>query len=151
MKNVLNIIWHFPFLGFVWASFLYLIGLLLTLTVIASPLGIGYMELAKFLFAPFTRTLVDKSDLSADQNIARKTYSTIIKIIWIPFGCIIALSALICGIVNLCTIIGIPVGIVYLKSLGAWFNPVNKKCVLNEVGEEIQRRKAQKEIEKHLS
>jgi len=45
------------------------------------------------------------------------------------------------------SIIGIPAALVVAKSLGTYLNPVNKKCVHSAVSDELERRKAQKEID----
>jgi len=150
MKTLGNILWHIPFLGFVNAIVVYLLGLLLTATVVAAPIGMGLMEYGKFLFAPFGRAMVSKSELDIKQNKAWKTYSTIITILWIPFGlclCIIAIFQ-IAGL--FVTLIGIPIALVVAKSLGTYFNPVNKKCVHQAVSDEIEKKKAQREVDKHL-
>jgi uncharacterized membrane protein YccF (DUF307 family) len=47
------------------------------------------------------------------------------------------------------SIVGIPIALVIAKSLGTALNPVNKKCVPAAVAEELERRKARSEIEKH--
>ena len=49
-----------PLLWFPDAIAVYLVGLLLTATVIAAPIGLGLMEFGKFLFAPFGRAMVSK-------------------------------------------------------------------------------------------
>ena len=150
MRTLGNILWHIPFLGFLNATMVYLFGILLTITVIAAPLGMGLMEYGKFLFVPFGRAMVSKSTLDIKQNKYWKAYSTIIMIIWIPFGLLLSIIALfqIAGL--FITIIGIPMALVVAKSIGTYFNPVNKKCVHQAVYEEIEKKKAQKEIEKHL-
>ena len=38
-------------------------------------------------------------------------------------------------------------GIVIAKSIGTYFNPVNKKCVSQAVADELERRKAQAQID----
>ena len=88
-----NILWHFPFLGFVNAIFTYLFGLLLTITVVAAPIGLGLMEYGKFLFAPFSHAMVSKSELGVRQNKLWQTYSTIVTILYIPFGIISSVIA----------------------------------------------------------
>ena len=92
--------------------------------------------------------LAEKLDVK--QNKYWKAYSTIIMIIWIPFGLILSIIALfqIAGL--FITLIGIPMALVVAKSIGTYFNPVNKKCVPQAVYEEIDKKKAQKEIDKHL-
>lgn len=150
MRTLGNILWHFPFFGFVNAIIVYLVGIILTATVIASPIGLGLMEYGKFLFAPFGRAMVSKSDLKIEQNQGWKTYSTIIMVLYFPFGLLFALVAVL-QVVALCiTIIGIPVALVIAKSLGTYLNPVNKKCVHSAVAEELERRLGQAEVAKQL-
>jgi uncharacterized membrane protein YccF (DUF307 family) len=149
MRTLGNILWHFPFFGFVTASFYWLIGLLLTVTVIAAPIGLGLMEFGKLLFFPFGHAMVSKSDLKIDQNPLWKTYSTIVMILYLPLGVILMVVSCF-QVVGLClTIVGIPVALVVAKSIGTVLNPVNKKCVHVAVVEELERRKARAEIEKH--
>lgn len=141
MKTLANILWHIPFLGFVSAISVYLFGLLLTITVVAAPIGLGYMELGKFLFCPFGNVMVSKSKLNVEQNAAWKTYGTIVRILFIPFGLLFFLAGLCQAIALFMTIIGIPVALVVIKSLGTYWNPVNKKCVPAAVIADIERHK----------
>jgi len=147
MRALGNVLWHFPFLGFLSAAVTYLLGLLLTATVIAAPIGLGVMELGKFMFVPFGRALVKKSDLVESRSKAWQTYSTVIMILYLPFGLVLSVVAAI-QVIGLCiTVIGIPVGIVIAKSIGTYFNPVGKKCVSQAVADELQRRKALAQID----
>ena len=149
MKTLGNILWYFPF--FVLSAILvYLFGLLLTITVIAAP--IGWIDgLGKFLFWPFGNAMVSKSDLNEEQNSAWKVYSTIVMIIYFPFGLFLSIIAVIQVIGLFITIIGIPAALVVAKSLGTYLNPVNKKCVPSAVNDELERRKGQDAINKHLN
>ena len=147
MRALGNVLWHFPFLGFLSAAVTYLLGLLLTATVIAAPIGLGVMELGKFMFVPFGRALVKKSDLVESRSKAWQTYSTVIMILYLPFGLTLSVVAAL-QVIGLCiTVIGIPVGIVIAKSIGTYFNPVGKKCVSQAVADELQRRKALAQID----
>jgi uncharacterized membrane protein YccF (DUF307 family) len=150
MKTLGNILWHFPFFGFVNAIVVYLLGLILTATVIAAPIGLGLIEFGKFLFAPFGHAMISKSDLNVEQNSAWKAYSTIVMIIYFPFGLILALLAVFQVAALFITIFGIPVALVVAKSLGTYLNPVNKKCVHSAVVDELESRKAKAEVAKHL-
>ena len=150
MRTLGNILWHIPFLGFINAIMVYLLGVLLTITVIAAPIGLGLMEYGKFLFAPFGKAMVSKSELKMEQNALWKTYSTLIMILYIPFGALFWLVAVFQVALLFISIIGIPVAIVLAKSLGTYFNPVNKICVHYAVVDELERRKAQVAISKHL-
>lgn len=150
MRTLGNILWHFPFFGFVNASIVYILGLILTATVVAAPIGLGLMEFGKFLFVPFGHAMVSKSKLNIEQNKAWKTYSTIVMILYFPFGILLSLLAVLQVAGLFISIIGIPIAIVVAKSLGTYFNPVNKKCVHQAVVDELERRDAQVEIDKHL-
>ncbi len=142
MRTLGNILWHFPFFGFVSATITYLIGLLLTVTVIAAPIGQGLMEYGKFLFSPFSSAMVKKSDLGIEQNDAWKAYSTIVMLVWLPLGLVLGLLVVIQTAFLFITIIGIPVAVVLAKSLGTYVNPVGKKCVAKDVLDEMNRRSA---------
>lgn len=150
MRTLGNILWHFPFLGFLNAIIVYLLGLGLTATVVAAPIGLGLMEYGKFLLMPFGHAMVSKSDLKAEQNAAWKAYATIVRILYFPLGLLLAVVAVL-QVVGLCaTILGIPPAIVVAKSLGTYLNPVNKKCVDQAVADEVERRKAAPEVKRQL-
>lgn len=142
MKTLGNILWHIPFLGFLNALIVFVFGLLLAATIIAAPIGLGLMEYAKFLMAPFGHAMVSKSDLNIEENQAWKTYSTIVTILYLPFGLLACFGAIF-QIAGLClTIVGIPAALVVAKSLGTYLNPVGKKCVHQAVADELERRKS---------
>ncbi|HEC41387.1 MAG TPA: hypothetical protein ENI20_00980 [Bacteroides sp.] len=146
MRTLGNIIWHIPFLGFMSAFFTFIIGGILVLTVVGSPIGLGLIQLSRFLLTPFSMSMVSKSDLNIKQNLLWRTFGIFVRIIYFPFGLILAIVTL-CQIVGLFfSIVGIPVAIVLAKSLETYFNPVDKICVQVEVVEEIGRRKARSKV-----
>lgn len=151
MKTLGNILWHFPFLGFVSAGAVYLFGLLLTITVVAAPIGLGLMELGKFLFWPFGNEMVNSTNLTESrQDSAWKTYSTIVLILYFPFGLIFTIATAFQVAALFLSIIGIPAALVVAKSLSTYINPVNKKCVPSAVANELERRYSEKTIAKHF-
>ncbi|MDH7579058.1 MAG: YccF domain-containing protein [Bacillota bacterium] len=150
MRLLGNILWHIPFLGFISAIIVYLIGIILTVTVVAAPIGLGLMEYGKFLFAPFKYEMISKKDLNVEQNKLWKTYSTVVMILYLPIGICLTILTVFQIAAVFFTIIGIPVAIVLAKSLGTYLNPVDKKCVHHAVAEEIARKKVQAEIKKAL-
>ncbi|CAH0535497.1 hypothetical protein VST7929_03067 [Vibrio stylophorae] len=148
MRLLGNILWHFPFFGFISAFCVFLCGLFLTITVVAAPIGLGLIQFSKFLLCPFGRAMVSKSDLNVQQNKAWKAYSTIVMVLYFPLGLLMTIVTIF-QIVGLCiTIVGFPVALVLVKSLGTYLNPVNKQCVHIAVAEEIERRKGQAAVEK---
>ena len=151
MKSLGNILWHFPFLGFVNALFTFLLGGLLVITVVGAPIGLGLIQLSKFLMAPFSHAMIDKKELNEDQNALWKSFGFIIRIVYFPFGLFLAVVTIfeIAGL--FISIVGIPVAMVLAKSLSTFFNPVNKKCVPVAVADELTKRKAQEQVEKQLA
>ncbi|WP_289298335.1 YccF domain-containing protein [uncultured Reyranella sp.] len=142
MRTLGNVLWHIPFLGFLTAAFYWLLGLLLTLLVVTAPLGLGLMEFGKFLLAPFGNEMVSKASLNVKQNPVWEAYSTIVMILYLPFGVVFVILNAI-QVFALCfSIVGIPVALVIAKSLGTVLNPVNKVCVPSAVAEEMARRNA---------
>ena len=150
MRALGNVLWHFPFFGFVSAALYWLVGLLLTVTVVAAPIGVGCMEYGKYLLAPFNFAMVNKTELNIEQHPYWKRYSTIVTILYLPLGAILMLVSVIQVIALCITIVGIPVALVVAKSLGTILNPVNKKCVHRAVVDELERRKARAQVDKYL-
>jgi len=153
MRTLGNILWHFPFFGFLNAIITYLFGLFLTLTVIAAPIGRGLMEYGKFLFAPYSRAMIKESELTKGQPVTTgrkiwKVFSIIIAIFYILFlGIPLSVFAILQTVGLFLSFVGIPAAIVVAKSIGVYFNPVGKKCVPIAVAQELERRKAQKYLE----
>lgn len=94
--------------------------------------------------------MISKKDLKVEQNKLWQSFGFIARILYFPFGLILAVVTILQIAGLFITIIGIPVALVLAKSLGTYFNPVNKVCVPKEVADEIEVRKAKKQTEKYL-
>lgn len=149
MRTLGNILWHFPFFGFLTAAFYWLLGLLLTLLILPAPIGLGLMEFGKFLLAPFGHAMVSKKELKVEQNPAWQAYSTVIMILYLPFGLVFVVLNAIQVFLFCWSIVGIPVALVIAKSLGTVLNPVDKLCVPSAVADELVRRKASAEVARY--
>ena len=66
MRILFNVLWHFPGLGFVSAVLAFILGLVLSATVILSPVGLGLLEYGKFLLAPCSRNMVQRKGVKGD-------------------------------------------------------------------------------------
>ncbi|MDH6355498.1 uncharacterized membrane protein YccF (DUF307 family) [Dysgonomonas sp. PH5-45] len=150
MKTFLNIIWHFPFFGFLFALSYALVGLLFCITVVGLPIGLGLLQFSKFLLWPQGNKMVNKADLhelkGTEQNPLWKTFALIVRILYFPFGLLGAISCIITIVCEFISIIGIPCGLVWAKSLGTIFNPVNKVCVPEYVALEIEKKKQERDL-----
>lgn len=149
MRTLANILWHIPFGGFIVSFIMFIIGGLFTITVIGAPIGLGLMQLSKFLLTPFSSSMVDSNELKkdADKNKLWQSFGLIIRIIWLPIGLALAIVTIVQIAGLFVTLIGIPVAIVLAKSLSTYFNPVNKKCVSRAVAEEMEQRKAKEYVD----
>ena len=150
MRTLGNILWHVPFLGFLTALFAFLLGGLLTITIIGAPIGFGLIQLSKFLLAPFSNAMVAKEDLKAEQNKLWKAFGFIIRILYFPIGLFMAAVAIIQVVGLFISIVGIPVALVVAKSIGTYFNPVGKVCVPKAVKDELEQRKAKSQVDQYL-
>lgn len=151
MKTLGNILWHFPFFGFISTILVFLLGGLLTITVVAAPIGLGLIQYSKFLFWPFGNAMTSKKSLNVQQNKYWALYSKIVMVIYFPIGLICAACAMIQVVGLFVTIIGIPSALVIAKSLGTYLNPVNKVCVPSAVVDELEKRSAQSSVDKYLN
>ncbi len=150
MRTLGNILWHFPFFGFITALTTFLIGGLLILTIIGAPLGLGLIQLSKFLLSPFSSAMINKKELKTEQNKLWSSFGLIVRVLYFPIGLILAIATIFQIVALFVTIVGIPVALVLAKSLGTFFNPVNKVCVSKAVANEILSRKAKAQVEQHL-
>ena len=145
-----NVLWHIPFLGFMTALGMFLVGGMLILTVVAAPLGTGLFELGKFYLLPFGNRMVDAKALgsSVSTNKYWRAWGWIMVAIWFPFGAIMAIVVALQCLFLCISIIGIPAALASAKSIPTLFNPVGKKCVSKAVADEIDRRKADDQVSK---
>ena len=152
MRTFLNIIWHFPFFGFLFALSTAIGGLLWCCTIIGIPLGLGLFSLSRFYLTPFSSVLVSKSDLALvtgnEQNTAMQAWGLVIRILYFPFGLFMAICQIIVCAFEFISIIGIPCGVVAAKALSTIFNPINKTCVSRAVADQIAQKKAEISIAK---
>lgn len=155
MKVLFNIIWWFPYLGFLLALSYAISGLLWCVTIIGIPVGLGMFQIATFLLAPHTHMLVSKNELNEasgdEMNSLWKYFALVVRILYFPFGLVNAIVWAVCVVANFFTLIGIPNAIALSKAFSAVFNPVHKVCVSYAVGEELQRINAQNQISKCIN
>lgn len=145
-----NLLWHIPFCGFLTALYAFLLGLLLTATVVAAPVGLGLLQYAKFLLLPFSYDMVTKSDLGTAQNPLWRAYSFLVMLVYLPFGVIAFVIGIFQAVGLALTLVGIPTAIVVVKSLGTFLNPVGKVCVHTDVMAALLRKRAEKEADRYV-
>ncbi len=151
MKTLGNILWHFPFLGFLSALYTLILGLVFTITVIGAPIGFGMIQHSKFLLTPFSKRMISDSKLNEDKSTLWKILSVIAFIIYLPFGILASIVVVIQICLLFISIVGIPVALVLAKSLSTYFNPIGKVCVDSELADELKKRKAKEKADSILN
>jgi uncharacterized membrane protein YccF (DUF307 family) len=151
MKTLGNILWHFPFFGFIMALYTFIIGLVFTITVVGAPIGLGMIQHSKFLLTPFSKRMISDSKLNEDKSTLWKVLSVIAFIVYLPFGILASIVTIIQICLLFITIVGIPVALVLAKSLSTYFNPIGKVCVDSELVNELNKRKAKEKADRILN
>jgi uncharacterized membrane protein YccF (DUF307 family) len=111
-----NVIW-FIFGGEIMALLWLIIGGVFYITVIGIPFGRACFEFAKLSAFPFGKEIIKDTELKGASHIssARKVISTILNILWLIIGVPMTILYFILGIMSFITIIGIPVGVIYIR------------------------------------
>lgn len=97
--------------------------------------------MAKYLLAPFSHALVTEDELSlvTGEKTEMGVYTTILRILYFPIGCIAVILAALTVVGDFITLLGIPSALVWGRMLPSVFNPFNKVCVPKDVADEIER------------
>lgn len=119
MRLLGNILWILLG-GLETAIFWFLIGCILCITIIGIPFGTQCFKMAGLTLAPFGKTVINNGGLATG----------IFNIIWaLTFGWMLGAIYVFAGLVNLCTIIGIPFGIQSFKMAALAFWPFGSEIV----------------------
>lgn len=116
MSALGNLIW-FIFGGAILALIWLIFAGLFACTIVGLPLARAFFEFAKLSAFPFGKEIIRKSELKGSDNVSTlgRVISITLNIVWFPIGIMLTVIYLILGIISFCTIIGIPVGIVYVR------------------------------------
>jgi len=133
MRTLGNILWHFPFFGFITALYTFILGGLFFITIIGAPIGLGLIQHSKFLLSPFSSRMVSDSEIGKEKSTLWKVFEIIAFIFYLPLGIIATFATVIQIILLFISIVGIPVALVLAKSLSTYFNPIGKVCVSSDL------------------
>ena len=120
MKSLGNILWLI--LGGLLVAVIYiLVGLLMCLTLIGIPFGLQLFKLGTYSLWPFGHELVDGPNEPG-------CVSVVMNLLWILLGWWeIAILHVVCGIIFLLTIVGIPFALQHFKMAFASIFPFGKE------------------------
>jgi len=148
MASIGNLIW-FICGGAIMAIIWLILAGIFAITIVGIPIAKAFLEFAKLSAFPFGKEILRDTEL-ANVSSASKTVTTVLSIIWLPFGIILTIIYLIAGIASFFTIIGIPVGIVYVRMGKFVLFPVGARVVSKKqayataVANEIEKRNQSK-------
>ncbi len=145
--GLFNIIWFIIF-GW-WQALVYLVlAAIFAITIVGIPISKSLLQFAKLSAFPFDKEVIKETELKGSSNVSaiRKIGGLIVNIIWFPIGLILAIVYILAGIASFITIIGIPAGIVYIRSAKFVILPIGAKVVSKKqayaaaVANEIEKR-----------
>ena len=125
-----NLIWFLIF-GW-WQALVYLIlSGVFAITIIGIPIAKSLLQFAKLSAFPFGKEVIKETELKGEENVStiRKVCGIIVNIIWLPIGIVLAVIYIVSGILSFITIIGIPAGVVYIRSSKFVVWPIGAKVV----------------------
>ena len=131
--GIFNLIW-FLFFGLINSIVYLVLSLIFAITIIGIPIAKSMLQFAKLSAFPFGKEVIRETELKGKENVSgfRKIGGIILNIIWFPLGLILSLLHLILGIVAFITIIGIPIGVVYVRMSKFLLFPIGAKVVSNK-------------------
>tara|TARA_Y100000591_G_C21717768_1_gene637043 strand:- start:415 stop:858 length:444 start_codon:yes stop_codon:yes gene_type:complete len=128
--GLFNLVW-FLFFGLATSIATLLASIFMALTIIGIPLAKSLFQFAKLSAFPFGKEVIRETELRGKENVSasRRLGGIIVNIIWFPIGLLYAISFLVISLFAFITIIGIPIGIVYVRMAKFILFPLGAKVV----------------------
>lgn len=150
MSTLGNLIWLVVLQGWAFALLYFILGWIAKITYIFKPIGEGLIELSKFLLFPFGRDVIREKDLrtlsSDGGEVKTSKHDSLMKILWIPFGVIGAITFGIHAIFSALTIIMLPVAFIEARLAKIIFMPIGIRVVDKVVAEEVRQKMAAMQV-----
>lgn len=139
LRTIGNVIWVILG-GWITSLAFLLLGGLCCITIIGIPIGKALFQFAKLMIWPFGKVIVRETDIKGKENVSaiRRVGGVIANILWLPFGIVSFISYIFLAIGCFITIIGIPLGIVWLKTSVFVIWPIGAKVVSKDEYEAIK-------------
>lgn len=143
----LNLLWFIIF-GW-WQAACYLIlSAVFAITIVGIPISKSLLQFAMLSAFPFGKEIISETELKGENHVSviRRIFGTIVNIIWLPIGIVLAVVNIVSGLLSFVTILGIPAGVVYCRAARFVVWPIGAKCVTKKqayasaTANEIERR-----------
>jgi uncharacterized membrane protein YccF (DUF307 family) len=132
MAFIFNIVW-FIIVGWEQAVTWLIISGIFYLTIVGAPIGRACFEFAKLSALPYGKTITRVRDEGA-LSMLSATGRTVLNVVWLPFGVIGTLIYYVAALLAFITIIGIPVGIVFLRMGQFTLFPIGARVTPKNMG-----------------
>ena len=150
--GLFNVVW-FVFFGWLNVLLIIILSGIMAITIIGYPLAKSLLQFAKLSAFPFGKEVIRETELKGKGNVSsvRKIGGIIANIIWFPLGLFMTIIYFLLGIIMFLTIIGIPIGIVYVRMGKFILMPIGAKVVTKKqafasaVVNEMEKREALKD------
>jgi uncharacterized membrane protein YccF (DUF307 family)/ribosomal protein L37E len=126
-----NLIWFVICFGWLQGLVWLIVAVFFAITIIGLPIARACLEFAKLSAFPFGKDIIRETELKGTDNVSWivRTITIILNIIWFPIGLFLTVVFFILGIISFITIIGIPVGIVYVRMGQFLLFPIGARVV----------------------
>ena len=148
MSAVGNVFW-FIFGGEIFALIWLILAGLFAITIVGLPIARACLEFAKLSAFPFGKEVIRDTELKGSSHVSTlsNVISIVFNILWFPIGLILAVGYLIAGLAAFITIIGIQIGVVYVRMAPFLLFPIGARVVSKK---QAYASAAANEIEKRL-
>ena len=128
-----NFFW-FLFFGWFSAVLVLILSGFMALTVIGIPIAKSLLQFSKLSALPFGKEVIrDKAGkIEGNVSLLKKTGAIIANLIWFPLGFLLIIVYFLLGIIMISTIIGIPIGMVYMKIGKFIIRPVGTRVIFQK-------------------
>jgi len=127
--SLFNVLW-FVFFGWFNAFLVLILSGFMAITIIGLPIAKSLLQFAKFSMFPFGKEVVRDKKLKNKPNAF--LVSIIANIIWLPAGLFLTLVYFLLGVIMISTIVGIRIGIVYLKMGKFILKPIGTRIIFQK-------------------
>ena len=127
-RNLLTI-WHLLCLGFLSSLIVFLLGHGICMLKGGKSIGIGYINISKFLFNPTKYQLIFQNVSPFSSESEQIAYGRYIKLLYFPFGLFMFILVFVQAIVFIIITFGNHLGIVIIRASNCGFQPEHVKCI----------------------
>ena len=131
--GLFNFVW-FLFFGWFSAFLVLILSGFMAITLIGIPIAKSLLQFSKLSALPFGKEVIREKVEKGKGNVSlvKKIGGIIANIIWFPLGLFLTIVYFLLGIIMILTIIGIPIGIVYVRMGKFILMPIGARVIFQK-------------------